>query len=439
MSKVRIRVSRFFTALALNLFSPFVSLYALKLGATNFQIGLISSLTTLVSIFAQLLSLPFTLSLRKKLILYIVFNSIGSLFLIPIAFVKNASELILYLSLQAFFFSFPLQIWNEFQIKSFPKWNRGTEIGILNKIAGLGAFIAYVVAGYVIRKYGFIPYLFFSAAFINILSNIVLIGAKEEIGLTKSFRSVIKSILNFEGLKNQEFKKLLLASFIFNFAVAVGGPMFSVHLIKNLGANSIQLSIVSIISLIVSVTFSEAWGRVVDFIGRKEVILAGLPLIAMLPFLYVISTNMLDIYLFNFIGQIGWVAFNIAMFSYLADLSGNSYQIYFTFFNAFSSIATIIGATFSGYLADVFGIKNVLMISFCLRLLSIFFFFPLGEKKGYIPRGPLPFLSPPTFLSSIESFISIYSLVFEETRKTTIERMLSNIRKLMKKKINYKL
>jgi len=215
--------------------------------------------------------------------------------------------------------------------------------------------------------------------------------------------------------------------------------MFSVHLIKNLGANSIQLSIVSAITLIVSIIFSEAWGRVVDFIGRREVILAGLPLIAIFPFLYVISTNMLDIYLFSFIGQIGWVAFNIAMFSYLADISRNSYQLYFTFFNAFSSIATIIGATFSGYLADVFGIKNALMTSFYLRLLSIFFFFPLGEKKGYIPRGSLPFSSPLAILSSMESFISIYSLVFEETRKSIIERMLSDLRKLLRKKINYRL
>ena len=108
--------------------------------------------------------------------------------------------------------------------------------------------------------------------------------------------------MHFEGLKNIEFRKLLLANFVFNFAVAVGAPMFSVHLIRNLGANSIQLSIVSIISLVVSIIFSEAWGRVADFVGRREVIIAGLPLIAMFPFLYAISTNMLDIYLFNFVG-----------------------------------------------------------------------------------------------------------------------------------------
>jgi MFS family permease len=433
-SIARIRISTFFAAISLNLFSPFISMYALKLGATNFQIGLISSLTTLVSIIAQLLSLPFALSLRKKLILYIIFDSLGALFFIPIAFVENANQLIFYLSLQAFFFSFPLQIWNEFQIKSFSKWNRGTEIGVLNKIAGVGAFIAYVVAGYVIRKYGFIPYLFFSAASLDIISNLVLIGAKDEIGFPKSFRSVIKEILHFEGLKDTEFRKLLLASFAFHFAVAVGAPMFSVHLIKNLGANSIQLSIISTISLVVSIIFSEAWGRVADFVGRKEVIIAGLPLIALLPFLYVISTNILDIYLFNFIGQIGWVAFNIAMFSYLADISGESTQTYFVFFNTFSNIARIVGSIVSGYMADIVGIKNILMISFYLRAFSIFFFLPLGEKKGYIPRGSLPFLSPYAFFSSVESFISIYSLVFEETRKSIIERMLANLRKLLRRK-----
>jgi MFS family permease len=434
-SIARIRFSTFLAALSLNLFSPFISMYALKLGATNFQIGLISSLTTLVSIIAQLLSLPFTLSLRKKLILYIVFDSIGAIFFIPIAFVENANQLIFYLSLQAFFFSFPLQIWNEFQIKSFPQWNRGTEIGVLNKIAGIGAFIAYVFAGYAIRKYGFIPYLFFVAAFLDVISNLILIGAKESIGFARSFGSVVKEILHFKGFKDTEFRRLLLAGFIFNFSVAIGAPMFSVYLIKNLGANSIQLSIVSIISLVVSIIFSEAWGRVADFVGRKEVILAGLPLIALFPFLYAISANMFDIYLFNFIGQIGWVAFNIAMFSYLADISGESTQIYFVFFNALSNIATIIGSIVSGYMADIVGIKNVLMTSFYLRAFSIFFFLSLGEKKGYIPRGTLPFLSPYAFFSSIESFISIYSLVFEETRKSIVERMLANLRKLLRKEM----
>jgi len=117
-------------------------------------------------------------------------------FFIPIAFVENANQLIFYLSLQAFFFSFPLQIWNEFQIKSFPKWNRGTEIGVLNKIAGIGAFIAYVVAGYVIRnvirKYGLIPYLFFSATFLDIISNLVLIVQEKRLDFQRVLDLLLK-------------------------------------------------------------------------------------------------------------------------------------------------------------------------------------------------------------------------------------------------------
>jgi MFS family permease len=430
----RIRISTFFGALALNLFSPFISMYALKLGATNFQIGLISSLTTLVSVITQMLSLPFVLSLKKKLLIYIIFNSIGALLYIPIAFVENAIQLIFYLSLQAFFFSLPLQIWNEFQIKSFPKWNRGTEVGILNRIAAIGAFIAYFVAGYVIRTKGFVPYLFFSVTFLHIVSNLVLIGIKEEINFKRSFRSAVREILNFDGFKDADFRRLIFANFVFNFAVSIGGPMFSVHLIRNLGANSLQLSIVSMISLIISVIFSEAWGRVADFVGRKKVIIAGLPLIALFPLFYVLSSNMLDIYIFTVISQVGWVAFNIAMFSYLADISSKSTQIYFVFFNSVSSIATIIGSMLSGYLADIVGIKNVLIISFYLRILSMFLFISLEEKRGFIPKGALPFLSPYAFFSSIESFISIYSLVFEETRKSIIERFLTNIKKLLKNK-----
>lgn len=429
----RIRLSTLFKAISINLLSPFTSLYALKLGASNFQIGLISSITTLLSVVAQLVSLPILLSFRKKLMVHTIFDAIGALLFIPIAFVKNPNQLILFLTLQAFFFSFPAQVWNEFQVRIFPHRRRGTEVGILNKIGGVGAFFAYLIAGYVIRKFGFIPYLFFAAAFFGITRNIVLMRIKESsLFSRRSFKSVIKEILSFKIFRNLKFRKLLLASFFFNFAVSIGAPMFSVYLIKNLGADSVQLSIVSTISLLVSITFSEAWGRVADFIGRREVIIAGLPLIALFPLFYLISTNMLDVYIFTFIAQIGWVAFNIAMFSYLADIGRDSPQIYFTFFNSISSISAIFGSMMSGYFADIMGIKSALIASFCLRVISIFFFLSLGEKKGYRPRGILPFLSPHAFVSSVEFFISIYSIVFEETRKSMLERILRRIKSLLK-------
>jgi hypothetical protein len=133
--------------------------------------------------------------------------------------------------LQAFFFSFPLQIWNEFLVKNFSGWKRGSEIGILNKIGGIAAFIAYITAGYVIRSYGFIPYLFFAAAFFDIVSNLVLIGIEDK-NIPRSFNSVLKEIISFEALKEDKFKKLLVANLFFNFAVAIGAPMFSVYLIK---------------------------------------------------------------------------------------------------------------------------------------------------------------------------------------------------------------
>ena len=436
MSKVaKIRLSTLFKTISTSLFSPFVSLYAINLGANNFQVGLISSLTTLASILAQFVGLPFTLSLRRKLVFNLIFDSIGALLFIPMAFVKEASTLILLLAIQAFCFSLPLQIWNEVQIRAFPKWKRGSEIGILNKISGLGSFIAYVFGGYLIRKYGFIYLVFFTASFLGITRNLILVGMEEDKVAFKSFRAAIREVISFKGFKETQFKRLLLARFVFNFAVSIGSPMFSVYLIKNLGADSIQLSIISTISLLVSVLFSEAWGRVADFIGRREVVLAGLPLIALFPLFYAISTNMIDIYIFTFIAQIGWVAFNIGMFSYLADISKESPQIYFVFHDAVAGISTIIASMLSGHLAEILGIRNVLILSFYLRIFSIFFFLPLGEKKGSIPRGLSPSASPHAIISSIESFISIYSLVFEETKKNVIERVLKEIGKILRRHV----
>jgi MFS family permease len=429
----RIKYSTFFSSLAGSLFSPFLTLYALYLGASNFQIGLISSLTSIFAIIAQLLGTPIIESTRKKILLYIIFNSIGYLFFIPISLINNSIHLLFLISLQTFFFSFPLQVWNETLVKIFPKWRRGREIGLINKIGSLGSLIAYITAGYIIRKFGFIPYLFYAATFFGLLSGIVLIGMKEGISRNKEIFSSLKETFSFNILREKNFKNLILIIFIFNFSVSIGAPMFSVYLIKNLKADSLQLSLVSIISLIVTLVFSEAWGFVIDFVGRKKAILASLPLISFYPLFYVFSAKMSEIYFFTIIGQMGWVAFNLAIFSYLSDISEDSVSRKFMFFNVFSSIASSLGSFISGLLAEKIGVISVLKISFLMRLFSSFFFFKLGEEKGYIPRGFFSFLSPYTISSYIESFVSVYSLVLKETRKTVIDRIAKKLEEMLMK------
>ena len=429
----RVKYSTFFSSLAGSLFSPFLTLYALSLGASNFQIGLISSLTSIVSIIAQLIGTSIAESVKRKILLYIIIDSIGYLFFIPISLVNNPNHLLILISLQTFFFSFPLQVWNELLVIIFPKWRRGREIGLINKIGSLGSLIAYVVAGYTIRKFGFIPYLFYTAICSGLLSDIVLLGMKEKTYNTKEVLSSFKETFSFKILKESEFRNLILIISAFNFSVSVGAPMFSVYLIKNLNADSIQLSLVSIISLIVTLVFSEAWGFVIDFLGRRKVILASLPLISLYPLFYVFSAKMSEIYFFTIIGQLGWVAFNLAMFSYLSDISEDSISKKFMFFNVFSSISSSLGSFLSGILAEKIGVASVLIISFWMRLFSSFFFFKLGEKKGYTPRGLFSFLSPYTLSSYVESFISVYSMVFKEARKTIMDKISKKLEEIFKK------
>ncbi len=203
----RVKYSTFFSSLARSLFSPFLTLYALSLGASNFQIGLISSLTSIVSIIAQLIGTSIAESVKRKILLYIIIDSIGYLFFIPISLVNNPNHLLILISLQTFFFSFPLQVWNELLVIIFPKWRRGREIGLINKIGSLGSLIAYVVAGYTIRKFGFIPYLFYTAICSGLLSDIVLLGMKEKTYNTREVLSSFKETFSFKILKEGEFRK----------------------------------------------------------------------------------------------------------------------------------------------------------------------------------------------------------------------------------------
>ena len=428
----RIGASQFFTSLSLSIFSPFITLFALYLGASKFQIGLISSLSILSSIIAQIIGTPVSLTLRRRLYFYIILDSIGAIFFIPIAFVENATQLIILISLQTFFFSLPINVWNEILVKDFPKWKRGREVGILNKIGSIGSLLAYIFAGYVIREFGFIPYLFYSATIFGILSNLVLIKLKTNFLEKKNLKQAFKETLSFNVFKDIEVKKFIISIFFFNFAAAVGAPMFSVYLIENLKADSIDLAIVSIISLLVSVIFYGAWGRIVDYVGSREVILASLPIISLYPLLYLISQRMIDIYIFTVLGQISWVAFNVAVFSYLSYISESYISKYFLIFNIFSSVSTLLGSFISGLLAEFIGVVNVLFISFLLRTFSISFFSLLGNKKGITAQGIFSYFLPYDIVTRIEMFTSIYSLVFKEAKKETVEGFIKKILSLFK-------
>lgn len=423
----KFRKAAFFDSLGLGLFNPFLTLFLVKLGATTFQVGLLSSVVSFLNSIFQILSLPIFDVKYSKVKLYLIFSFLGGLLYIPIAHIQNIYVLIILIAFQSVFFSLSLVAWNEALIQLFPKWRRGREIGMLNTFSTIGSLISYIIGGIVIRTLGFVPYLFYASFFFTgILSNLMVI----DIDLKQKYSSVRISFKDI--IKDKSFMKLSIVVSIFYFAVGLGAPLFDLHLIRNIGADSVQLSIVSIVSLLVSYLFSEGVGKACDILGTRIVLLFSLPFIIFFPVLYAIGTTMIWIYIVTFICQLGWVAFNTSLFIHISDISDSSapskyFAIHYSFVNLFSTL----GRFLAGYIAQQIGITQALILSSLARLAFSFLFLFFEERKGYYIKSPLSYLSVYRISSYIEGFVSVYSFVIKESGKTTIEKVLKNLTKMV--------
>ncbi|MFH7880620.1 MAG: MFS transporter [Candidatus Aenigmatarchaeota archaeon] len=425
----KIRSSYFFFSLGSGFFNPFLTMFAISIGATNFQIGLLSALMSFFTVIFQLLSIPLFNFAKDKLKIYIVVNFFAGLLFIPLAYTKDVYVLIYLVVAQSVLLSISNIIRNEILIQIFPKWRRGREIGAINSISTVANIISYTIGGIVIRMFGFVPYIFYvSFFFYSILGNFSIFNLKLNKFIGNGKDSSIKEII-----KDKEFIKFTFIVSLFSFSVGVGAPLFDLHLIRNLGFDSLELAFRAIISLLTYYFFSESVGKACDLLGIKTIMFFGLPLISLYPFLYAIGTKPIWIYLVTILCDLGWVAFNTSTFLYLSNISSEkSPSKYFAFYNSITSLFSTLGRFLSAYLVQQMGIVNVLILSSVLRFLTSFSFAFLHEKRKYYFVFPFPFISFNRITSYLDEFFSTYSYIIAESKKSKIDVIIRNFRKFLK-------
>jgi MFS family permease len=411
----------FFKSFGEGLINPFITIFALALGASNFLIGSLSGTISFVSVVSQLIFSFLLLRVKRKGWILVLATFSWSLMWIVIGFSRNPYQLIAFLSIQAIFSALITLSWTDFAVNFIPGYKRVRFIERLNWWNGFGAILATLVSGYILTNYGFIPFLFFVVTIFGILASLSVFSLRNVYLPTIGPSEMrIKESLQ-ELKKNKNFFTLLIARAFFRFAVNIAGPFFAVFVVKNLGGSTMDVAIISIISSIVQLLFYKPWGFVVEFVGRKATMLSCVLLISTYPLVYAMSPNVFFLYFFIIFGAIGWAGFDIAAFAYFSDVveKKNVFQLtalYNFSIETFGIIANFLG----GILAQNFGIFKVFMISFILRLASLIFFMGIEERTGY--KEMVKFGTTHHPFHFVQEPITIYSILFSTLRKDIIRR-----------------
>ena len=334
---------------------PYLSYFAVRLGASFEQIAWMSSLMNLLPMSLQYF---WGWISDKKLIrtYWIIGGSIlASLALYLLSKVQNPNEMITLVIVYSVAHSIIIPTWSALQGDWMAPSRRGSTLSRFHVIGGLMGLIGSLIAIYVVyvneadSPDSFRP-LFVIAAFATFLGGLILIRVPYR-DPTKTPDLILTETAKREY--SDTFKSYVRAQSFYTLNMSLIWPLFAIILITVLEVDNMVLVAFSVIGAISEMAFQPIMGRLVDRVGPLPVLIMSRIGFAILPFIYAFFPD-IRIMLALQVVILGpcFSAFLITSNAMVLDLAPNKERAaYFSYYNTRIGLTTFIGALAGGYIA----------------------------------------------------------------------------------------
>ena len=379
--------------------SPFLSAYAVKLGASASEMGVFQSVSNLAPSLMQVPWGKLSDKIGRRVPLIVLGSIITSILWVPLMLVTSANQLITVIGIQAILGSMATPAWAALVGDLVHQSKRGKTTSSINRSAAVGSLLATLAAGYLmvlvqgtVQEMFFIPLLI--AALLGVASSLVMLLVREKPHPNNSsarsvfgLRDVTKNVQS-----NSNFKRFCIVSCIFGFFMAMSWPLFTITTVEVLNASMLEIAMVSVVQGAVTVAMQPLGGRLVDRVGRKQLMIVYRLGLVLVPTFYALSTSIYHLYMSSVIFGV-LVAFgDVAMFAYLLDVAEEEFRgTLSAFYNLVTGIVFFVGSLLGGYLGSymigifglVLGLQLVYAISAVGRIIGGLTFTTLKEPYAY--------------------------------------------------------
>ncbi len=371
--------------------APYLGLFALALGATPSQIGMLNAFPALLG---NILQIPYGILAEKYGKRRLMVLAGGSWlraswllvafmpFLLPAQIAVPA--VIFLATLRITIGSLGTPAWISIQADLVPAGIRGkyyANRNVIQNFAGLGAT---VVAGQVLGLT--FPWNYQALFVLSAILGLTAASMFMRIPLNdqhihppqkSSQGSLHRRLRNFVGTirSDANFASYCLSSLVWNFGVSVSGPLVAVYFIRTLEGPEGVWAVVTGAAIAAGILCQRYWGRLADRFGQKNVMsIAGIGAV-LIPFLWFSIPHYALAVAVNFWAGMSWAGYNLAAFNLLLEITpGRSRSMYAGVFNTLMGLATAAGPLVGGFLAEAIGLRMVFLLSLVLRALGLFIF-----------------------------------------------------------------
>jgi MFS family permease len=384
-------------SLGAGMVNPFMGAYAIKLGASESDMGWFQSASNISNNVMQVFWGRLSDRIKRRIPFIILGTLIMSTLWIPMVFVTNATQLILLIALQALIGSMATPAWTALIGDLVPSTKLGRANASINLWASIGSVIATIASGIVMLSVGgspqemmFIPLLI--AAICGITSCVAMLRIKEKkkgekLNLRKQFTSDFLNTLRYTK-KNPQFVKYCYVVGVFEFFMSICWPLIARTQVDVLNATMLHIALLSVVQSIVTIAFQSWAGKITDTIGRKPALLIFRLTLITVPLAYAFAPNIEILIVVGAFWGMTMALGNAAVTAYLLDIAPEEHRGSFTaVFNLVIGVTTFFGSLIGGYLSAytvgifglVAGLQIVYMVSMSGRIIGALLHFRLKE------------------------------------------------------------
>lgn len=380
-----------------NIVNTYLVVYLLTLGATQGQIGVMSSLSSLA---AALVLLPGAMLVERA-------GRRRNFVLVGGGWARIALLLVALLPLLTrapwmIFVAIGLSISRDLMANmSYPAWmsmtgdivpmeGRGRYFSSRNIIMGLSGILVILLAGLfiprVVQPVGYQIALL--VAFVLGLGSVFSFAHLSDKPHPLAFQQVKErfsplSLLR-EAFSQREFTVFLATTALWNLSLNIAGPFFNVYLVKNLHADAMMIALTTIASSLATMLAQRKLGELNDRWGARRLTMISGLLIPIVPVAWVFATAGWHIIPINLLSGALWGAYNLASFNYLLLITPPERRARFSaLFQITVTSSLAVGAALGSLAITLWGYNFIFIASGVGRLAAaLLFVWLLGGRKS---------------------------------------------------------
>jgi MFS family permease len=378
--------------------STFVSVFAIRLGASNTLVGLLVSLPALINIFWLIPSARIIERQRRRLPIIVLtgfLQRLGYLLIALMPFVFRAHRpeaLVTLVALIAFPAAIAGVAFTSLIAEVIPADKRAQVISIRNVLISTASTVTVLISGKLLDLLPFpLNYqLLFGIGFVASLVSLYYVShiqvadaiiaerrARRKVLLTMRLRRFVKQIMN-----QRDFVRFSASAFVFHWGLYLPTALYAIYRVRNLGASDTWIGLLSMVQNAVTILTYFYWGRVASRRGNLLVLLISSLGTVLFPVLTGLSPRIEPLLLVSVIGGIFGAGFNLSFFNALLDVCPQERRpsyvaIHTTLINVAAFLAPLLGTS----LSNLLDIRIALFIAGAMRLLGAGFFYQLIVRK----------------------------------------------------------